>query len=43
MKNIHPDILGVFHEKPCYEVFGQDTGVAEELLIKRVVHSWDIG
>lgn len=37
------DVLGVFHEQPCYEVFGQDTCVAEELLIERVVHSWDIG
>lgn len=36
-------ILGVFHKQLCYEVFGQDTGVAKELLVKCVVHGRHIG
>lgn len=36
-------ILGVFHEQPRYEVFGQDAGAAEELLIKCVIHSRHVG
>lgn len=38
-----PDILWVLHEQPRYEIFGQDAGVAEELLVKRVVHGRDVG
>lgn len=36
-------ILGVFHKQPCYEVFGQDAGVAEELLVKCVIHGRHVG
>lgn len=36
-------ILRVFHEQPCYEVLSQDAGVAKELLIKGIVHSWHVG
>lgn len=32
------NILWIFDEQPCYEVFGQHAGVAEELLIEGVVH-----
>lgn len=37
------DILWVLHEQPRDEIFGQDAGVAEELLVKRVVHGRDVG
>lgn len=36
-------ILGVFDKEPCYEVFGQNAGVAEEVLVKRVVDGRHIG
>lgn len=36
-------ILWVFHKQPCYEIFGQEAGVAEEFLIKRVVHGRHVG
>ena len=37
------DILGVFYKEPCDEVFGQDAGAAEELLVERVVHRRHVG
>lgn len=37
------DILWVLHEQPRDEIFGQNAGVAEELLVKRVVHGRDVG
>lgn len=46
LEGFHNDVsyvLGVLHEQPRYEIFGQDAGVAEELLVKRVVHSWHVG
>ena len=36
-------ILWVFDQELCYEVFGQDAGAAEELLIKCVVNGRHIG
>lgn len=36
-------ILWVLHEQPRDEIFGQDAGAAEELLVKWVVHGRDVG
>lgn len=36
-------ILGVFDKEPCYEVFGQDAGTVEELLVERVVDGRHVG
>lgn len=36
-------ILGVFDKQPRYEVFGQDAGAAEELLVECVIHGRHVG